>query len=147
MTHAVWLSCRLRLSDREIEEWLCKRGSMVTCAAIPQWCGTFGQSDAHQRRRRRPRPGDHWHLDEVVLTIHGRRYDLWRPGDQDANVLDILVPSRRNKRAVKTCFKKLLKGLPYVPRVIIMDQLKRDAAARGDVGGGTSPASLAQEPV
>jgi putative transposase len=126
----------MTLSDRDAEELLCKRGIMVSCEAIRQsWC-TFGQSYANQLRRRRPRPGDNWHLDEVVLTLHGRRHDLWRAVDQDENVLDILVPSRRNKRAAKTFVKNLLKGLPYVPRVISTDLLKRDAAATGEVMPG-----------
>jgi putative transposase len=67
------------------------------------------------------------------LTLHGRRHDLWRAVDQDENVLDILVPSRRNKRAAKTFVKNLLKGLPYVPRVLITDQLKSYAAATDEV--------------
>jgi putative transposase len=43
------------------------------------------------------------------LTINGARYYLWRAVDQDDNVLDILVQSRRNKKAAKKFFKKLLK--------------------------------------
>jgi putative transposase len=101
---------------------------MVTDEAIRQWCCTFGQSHANQRRRRRLGPGDHWPLGDVVLTIHGGRHELWQAVDQDDHVLDILVQSRGHRRAVKTCFKKLLKGLPCVPRVLITDQLKSDAA-------------------
>jgi putative transposase len=63
-------------------------------------------------------------LDEVFLTIHGQRHYLWRAVDQDDNVLDILVQSRRNKHAAKKFFRKLLKGLQYVPRVIITAKLK-----------------------
>jgi len=43
-------------------------------------------------------------------------------------VLDILVQSRRDKRAAKKFFRKLLKGLKYVPRVIVTDKL--DGATR-----------------
>jgi putative transposase len=67
--------------------------------------------------------GDKWHLDEVFLTINGKRHYLWRAVDQDDNVLDILVQSRRNKQAAKKFFRKLLKGLQYVPRVIITENL------------------------
>ena len=65
-----------------------------------------------------------WYLDEVFLTINGERHYLWRAVDQDSNVLDILVQSRRNKKAAKKFFRKLLKGLTYVPRVLITDKLK-----------------------
>jgi putative transposase len=69
-------------------------------------------------------------LDEVFLTIHGERHYLWRAVDQDDNVLDILVQTRRNKQAAKKFFRKLLKGLRYVPRVIITDKLKSYGAAK-----------------
>jgi len=69
----------------------------------------------------------------VFLTINGERYYLWRAVDQDDNVLNILVQSRRNKKAAKKFFKKLLKGLQYVPRVIITDKLKSYAAAKREI--------------
>jgi hypothetical protein len=68
--------------------------------------------------------------DEVFLTINGKRHYLWRAVDQDDNVLDILVQSRRNKQAAKQFLRKLLKGLTYVPRVIITDKLKSYGAAK-----------------
>jgi len=72
-------------------------------------------------------------LDEVFLTIHGERHYLWRAVDQDDNVLDILVQSRRNKQAAKKFFRKLLKGCQYVPRVIITDKLKSYGAAKREI--------------
>jgi putative transposase len=136
ISHGVWRYFRFCLSYRDVEELLFARGMIVTYEAIRKWCRTFGQAYANQRRRRRPRPGDKWHLDEVFLTITGRRHDLWRAVDQDDHVLDILVQSRRNKKAAKKFFKKLLKGLQYVPRVIMTDKLKSDAAAQGEVMPG-----------
>jgi putative transposase len=67
------------------------RGISVTYEAIRNWCRKFGQDYANQIRRHRPRTGDKWHLDEVFLTINGKRHDLWRAVDQDNNVLDIRV--------------------------------------------------------
>ena len=90
-----------------------------------------GQDYANQLKHRRAQPGDKWHLDEVFLTINGQRHYLWRAVDQDDNVLDILVQSRRNKQAAKKFFRKLLKGLQYVPRVIITDKLKSYNEAHG----------------
>ena len=75
----------------------------------------------------------HRHLDEVFLTIRGERHYLWRAVDQDGNVLDILVQSRRNTHAAKRFFRKLLKGLQYVPRVIIPDKLKSYGAAKREI--------------
>ena len=67
------------------------------------------------------------------MTINGKRHYLWRAVDQDDNVLDILVQSRRNKQAAKKFFRKLLKGLQYVPRVIITDKLKSYGAAKREI--------------
>ena len=106
---------------------------MVTYETVRQWCLTFGQRYANELRHRRPRCGDTWHLDEVFLTIRGERHSLWRAVDQDGNVLDILMQSRRNKQAAKRFFRKLLKGLQYVPRVIITDKLKSYGAAKREI--------------
>jgi putative transposase len=81
-------------------------------------------------RRRRPRPGDKWHLDAVFLTLNGQRHYLGRAVDQEDNVLAILVQSRRNKQAAKKFFRKLLKGLQDVPRVIITEKRKSYGAAK-----------------
>src|SRR5258708_10495298 len=130
ISHAVWLYFRFSLSFRDVEELLAQRGIVVTYETVRQWCLKFGQTYANELRRRRPRCGDKWHLDEVVLTIRGQKHYLWRAVDQDGNVLDILVQSRRNKHAAKRFFRKLLKGLQYVPRLIISDKLKSYPAAK-----------------
>src|ERR671923_58974 len=133
ISHGVWLYYRFTLSYRDVQELLFERGVTVSHEAIRQWCRKFGQDYANRLRRRRPRPGDKWHLDEVFLTIRGERHYLWRAVDQDDNVLDILVQSRRNKKAAKKFFRKLLKGLQYVPRVIIRDKLKSYGAAKREM--------------
>ncbi len=133
ISHGVWLYDRFTLSSRDVQELLCARGLDGTDETIRQWCLKFGQDYANQLRRRRPRPGDKWYLDEVFLTINGERHDLWRAVDQDGHVLDILVQSRRNTKAAKTCFRKLLRGLTYVPRVIITDKLNSDGAAKPEI--------------
>ena len=124
ISHAVWLYFRFPLSHRDVEEILFVRGIIVSYEAIRKWCRKFGQQYANQLRRRRPRPGDKWHLDEVFITINKERHYLWRAVDQDGVVLDILVQRRRNKQAAKKFFRKLLKGCQYVPRVVITDKLK-----------------------
>ena len=98
-----------------------------------RWCLTFGVRFASNLRRRRPRPGDKWHLDEVFLRIEGELHYLWRAVDQDGIVLDILVQSRRNAGAAKRFFKRLLKGLQYVPRVMITDKLGSYGVAKREL--------------
>jgi putative transposase len=131
--HGVWLSYRFTLSYRDVEELLFERGITVSHDALRPWCQQFGQDDAHRLRRRRPQPGDKWYLDEVFLTSNGKRQYLWRAGDQDANVLDILVQSRRTKHAAKKVFRTLLQGLQYGPRVVITDKLKSYSAAKREI--------------
>jgi len=133
ISHGVWLSYRFCLSSRDVEELLFARGIIVTYEAIRQWCRKFGQPYANALRHRRPQPGDKWHLDEVCLTINGERHYLWRAVDQDGNVLDILVQRRRDKKAAKKFFRKLLKGYQYVPRVIITDKLQSYGAAKREL--------------
>jgi putative transposase len=133
ISHAVWLYFRFCLSFRDVEEILLERGVSVTYEAIRKWCCKFGQRYANRLRRRRPRPGDKWHMDEVFLTIKGKYHYLWRAIDQDGNVLDILVQRRRAKQAAKKFFRKLLKGLRYVPRVIVTDKLKSYGAAKQEI--------------
>jgi putative transposase len=77
--------------------------------------------------------GCDYNIDEVFLTINGQRHYLWRAVDQDDTILDILVQSRRNKNAAKKFFRKLLKGLMYVPRVVITDKLKSYGAAKREI--------------
>jgi putative transposase len=130
ISHCVWLYFRFCLSYRDVEELMMERGVTVSYEAVRYWCRKFGQTYANQVRRRQSRPGDKWHLDEVFLSMHGVRHYLWRAVDQDGNVLDILVQRRRDKQAAKKFFRKLLKGLTYVPRVLVTDKLKSYAAAK-----------------
>ena len=97
----VWLYFRFALSYRDVEEMMAVRGVQLTYETVRAWCRKFGQTYANHIRRRRPQLGDKWHLDEVVLKINGKTSYLWRAVDQQGNVLDILVQSRRNKAAAQ----------------------------------------------
>ena len=130
VSHCVWLYHRFPLSFREVEEMMLERGVVVSHETIRQWCYRFGQTYANELRRRRPRPGDKWHLDEMFIKINGKCHYLWRAVDQDGNVLDILVTSRRDTTAATRFFRKLLTGWQYVPRVLVTDKLASYPAAR-----------------
>src|SRR4051794_30000152 len=109
ISHAVWLYFRFPLSLRNVDEILAARGILVSHETVRQWARKFGQSFANQIRRRLPRAGDKWHLDEVEVKIAGKKHWLWRAVDQDGVVLDVLVQKRRDKRAAKRLLRKLLK--------------------------------------
>ena len=123
IAHCVWLYHRFPLSFREVEELMFARGVGFSYETIRAWCAKFGQAYAYELRRRRPHPGDKWHLDEVFVKINGTIHYLWRAVDQHGNVLDVLVQPRRNALAAKRFFRKLLKGLRYAPRVLVTDRL------------------------
>jgi putative transposase len=130
ISHAVWLYHVFSLSLRDVELILAQRGVFVSYETVRRWCEKFGESFAHSPRRRRPRPGDKWHLDEVFIRIRGELHYLWRAVDQNGVVLDVLVQKRRDGKAAKRFFKRLLKGLQYVPRVIVTDKLKSYGVAK-----------------
>ena len=88
------------------------RGVIVSCETIRQWCAKFGPEYACRLRHRQPR------------QINGRRQYLWRAVDQDGNVLDILVQPRRDAKAAKRFFRKLLKRQCASPRVLVTDKLR-----------------------
>jgi len=116
-----------------VEELLAERGVVLTYETVRQWCRKCGQQYANALRRRRPRPGDTWHLDAVFVSINGVTQSLWRAVDQDGTVLDILVHSRRDKAAARKFFRRLRKDLAYVPRVIVTDTRASYGAARREV--------------
>jgi putative transposase len=133
ISHAVWLYHRFGLSFRDVEDLLAERGVTVTYEAIRQWCLTFGLDYARRLRRRRGRLGDTWYLDEVFVKIQGRQQYLWLAVDEDGDVIDILVQSRRNRRAAARFFRKLLKGQGREPRRLITDKLRSYSAAHHTV--------------
>ena len=130
ISHAVWLYFRFPLGLRLVEELLAARGIVVSHETVRQWARKFGQAFANQIRRRLSRAGDKWHLDEAVITIAGQKHWLWRAVDQTGLVLDVLVQSRRDKRAANRLLRKLLKRQGRPPRVLITDKLASYPAAK-----------------
>ena len=136
ISHAVWLYFRFPLSLRMVEEMLAARGILVSHETVRQWARKFGQDFANQIRRRLSCAGDKWHLDEVGLMIGGTKHWLWRAVDQDGFVLDVLVQSRRDKRAATRLLRKLLKRQMRPPRVMITDKLASYGAAKRELVPG-----------
>ena len=132
--YAVWLYFRFPLSLRMVEEMLAARGIEVSHETVRNWAEKFGRNYANRIRRRAPARGDKWHLDEVVITIRGKRHWLWRAVDQNGFVLDVHVQSRRNRAAARRFMRKLLRKSTKAPRVLITDKLRSYGAARKDIG-------------
>lgn len=103
-----------------------------------EWAEKFGRHFANEiRRRSAGRLGDKWYLDEVVVSVAGKKCWLWRAVDQEGFVIDVLVQSRRNAKAATRLMRKLLKTQGRAPRVMITDKLRSyDAAKRQIMPGG-----------
>src|SRR3954469_6636342 len=136
ISHCVWLYFRFPLSLRMVEEMPAARGIIVSHETVRQWARKFGQAFANQIRRRLPCAGDKWHLDEVAIKIAGVTHWLWRAVDQTGLVLDVLVQSRRDKRAAKRLLRKLLKRQCRAPRVMVTDKLGSYSAAKQELMPG-----------
>ena len=131
--HAVWLYFRFALSFRDVEDLLAERGVDVSYATIRQWSLKFGRLYAMRIRRRRRENSGRWHLDEVFVRIGGRIQYLWRAVDDEGEVLDILVQSRRDRKAALKLMRRLLKWRSP-PAAIVADRLRSYGTALRDLG-------------
>jgi hypothetical protein len=108
--YAVWVYHRFCLSFRDVEDLLAERGIIVSYEAIRQWCSKFGPDYARPLKKKQGRLGDTWYLDELFIRINGQQQYLWRAVDQDGDVIDILLQSRRDQRAAERFLRRLLRG-------------------------------------
>jgi len=122
--HAVWLYARFTLSYRDVEDLLAERGLDISYETVRRWFLKFGAPIARNLRHMRPTPSDYWHLDEMVIVIRRRRHWLWRAVDNEGEVLDFLVQSKRNAKAALKLMRKLLKKHGWAPTRITTDKLK-----------------------
>ncbi len=127
--HSIWLYARFTLSFRDVEDLLAERGLDISYETVRRWFLKFGSAIAANLRRTRPRPSDHWHLDEMVIVIQRKRYWLSRAVDNEGEVLDFLVQSRRNTKAAKKLMKRLLKKQGFAPSRVVTDKLRSYPAA------------------
>jgi len=130
ISQCVWLYFNFCVSFRDVELMMAFRGVELSYETVRRWCNKFGKSYADQLRRRRAKPGDKWHLDEVFLTLNGVQHYLWRAVDQHGAVIDILVQPKRDRFAAIRFFRKLLNRTRRHPRVIITDKLRSYGAAK-----------------
>ena len=122
--HTVWLYYRFNLSHRDIEDLLAKRGIALSYEAVRLWCNKFGKEYVRRLRRNHQGFGDTFFIDEVFVKIQGRQYYLWRAVDQDGEVVDVYLQKRRDAKAAKRFFKRLLRVHKGEPRKIVTDKLR-----------------------
>ncbi len=127
--HAVWLCYRFTLSFRDEEDMPAERGVEVSYETIRRWVAGFGPQIARYLRHHRPVAHPQWHLDEMFVSIGGRRMYLWRAVDQDDELLDVLVEARRDRRAATKLMRKLLKKRGFALRALVTEKLRAYAAA------------------
>ena len=132
--HAVWLYLRFTLSYRHVEDLLAERGLDISYETVRRWVAKFGSLFARELRQGRPRPTGCWHMDEMLVTIWGKRFWLWRTVDGEGEVLDLLVQSRRNTAAGVRLMRKLLQKLGFAPETIVTDKLRSYGAAIRELG-------------
>lgn len=112
---------RFTLSFRDVEDSLAERALIVSDESIRKWFCKFGPAYARTLKRKQGRLGDLWFLVELFITIHGKRHDLWRPVDQDGDMIGILVQRGRDCRAANRFCRKWLKGQGWTPRRLVTD--------------------------
>ena len=131
--HAVWLYYRFNLSHRDIEDLLAVRGIVVSYESIRLWCNKFGPKYAKRLKRRHQGFGDTFFIDEVFVKIGGIQHYLWRAVDQDGEVIDVFLQSRRDGKAAKRFFRRLLKTHRSEPRKIVTDKLRSYGVAHREL--------------
>jgi len=133
IAHAVWLYFRFPLSLRLVEEMPLERGIVVSYETVRRWAMKFGRDYARRLKHKTPSRRDIWHLDEIVVSIGGKKHWLWRAVDQDGYIRDEIVQSRRNTKAARRLLKRLLTKQGCAPRCMITDKLGSYAAARRQI--------------
>ena len=131
--HAVWLYYRFNLSHRDIEDLLAVRGIVVSYESVRLWCNKFGPKYARRLKRRHQGFGDTFFIDEVFVKIDGIQHYLWRAVDQDGEVVDVFLQSRRDGKAAKRFFRRLLKIHRNEPRKIVTDKLRSYGVAHREL--------------
>jgi hypothetical protein len=125
----VWLYFRFALSLRDAEELLAQRGIEVSYETIRCWTIEFSHQFAANLSRRRMPPSPRWHLDEMVCSIAGKRWFLWRAVDDEGVVLDMIMQKGRGTAAALRLLTRLPRTQSVAPDLITTDGLRSYAAA------------------
>ena len=122
--YAVWAYFRFNLSIRDVEDLLAQRDIIVSYEAIRLWINKFGSIYSRKLKKKHNGYGDTLYIDEVFIKIKGKQHYLWRAVDQDGDVVDVLLKTRRDGKAAKRFFKRILKSHGEELRKITTDKLR-----------------------
>jgi putative transposase len=131
--YAVWLYYRFNVSHQDIENLLAERGIEVSYESIRLWCNKFRVHYARRLKRRHQGYGDTFYIEEVFVKIRGQQKYLWRAIDQDGEVVDVFLQSRRDSAAAKRFFKRLIRNHGNEPRKIVTDKLRSYGVAHREL--------------
>lgn len=133
ISYAVWLYYKFNLSHRDIEDLLAQRGINVSYESIRLWCNKFGPKYARRLKRKHRGYGDTFFIDEIFVKINGKQHYLWRAVDQDGEVVDVYLQSKRDGDTAKRFFRRLLRSHQGEPRKIVTDKLRSYGVAHREV--------------
>lgn len=131
--YAVWAYFRFNLSHRDVEDLLAQRGIVVSYESIRRWCNKLGPKYARRLKRSHQGLGDMFYIDEVFVKIQGVQCYLWRAVDQDGEIIDVFLQRRRDGKAAKRFFKRLLNRHRCEPRKIVTDNLRNYGVAHREL--------------
>ncbi len=131
--YAVWLYYRFNMSHRDIEDLLAEHSIEVSYESIRLWCNKFGPHYARRLKRTHQGYGDTFYIDEVFVRIRGQQQYLWRAVDQDGEVVDVFLQSRRDGLAAKRFFKRLIRNHGSEPWKIVTDMLRSYGVAHREI--------------
>ncbi len=131
--YTVWLYYRFNLSHGDIEDLLAERRITVSREAIRLWCNKFGPQYAKRLKRKHHGFGDTFFIDEVFVKIGGKQQYLWRAVDQDGEIVDVFLQTRRDGKAAKRFFRRLVRNHNGEPRKIVTDKLRSYGVAHREL--------------
>jgi putative transposase len=133
ISYAVWLCYRFNLSHRDVEDLQAQRGITVSYESIRLWCIKFGAIYTRRLKRKHRGFGDTFFIDEVLVKINGKQHYLWRAVDQDGEVVDVYLQTKRDGAAARRFFKRLLRSHGGEPRKIVTDKLRSYGVAHREL--------------
>ena len=116
-------------SCRDVEELLAERGITVDHVTIYRWVQRFTPDFIEAARPCRHAPGNRWFTDETYIKAAGQWTYLYRAVDQRGQVIDVMLPARRDLAAARRFFTRALR-VGTVPADVTTNRAGLPASAR-----------------